>query len=669
MPLDRADAQMIGEEVAKALKMGGGTSFGSAPTPSMGGGTQDNVGMLGRFTNNFIGAVGQMTTGTYNLTNAIGTVSQVMGIFGPVGRVFGEGFQGASQYLVEMNNNLIATSQSGQNFNNNLGLFTEMTGLAGISQQDYVKMVQQNSQILAGTGVSANMIGQTFLKNAEEIRKDSTVFRSLILDPSLFQDYNHGLMRSTDLLRNYDQRETSTRKMMIDSTIIATTEIDNMSRITGRSRQELQKTVDTQMQSRTMEIAKYAMSAEELARYQQSSSAFSALGNKYNDLFTEVSANQGNIVSQEGNVTAGALERIAPGVTQTMRELAVETDAQRRKELEAEIQYRIAQGTQDRESMQNLVANAKSGNEVARAAIDILIEGKGAIGASTNMLRDAGGDFAKFRTELAKVPTVTQSEKEKALSGTGLEGGASTTSQAINFTGEAIKTVSGGVSMGMNALNKVGGEQLVELKLNNAINQARFARDFAMTPDKIGAFLKENVGYTGVNTSKPADSNKPNLPEFKRSLGSIGSNDMPKVDKWFEDFGAGRIGQLDGIETVLRKQDVPAFIKDQLATNPGILQGLAGGIRSLEQATSQASSNVDLKSLVTTLEKIGTTTSVSAATPKSSTSVYGDVNDATTELIKVMNLVNTNIVALKTAVEDGTHRNVRAVKGQGNALA
>jgi hypothetical protein len=663
---DRADARMFAEELALQLR-------GPNVTPTGGGlgggaGQQDNFGMLSRGVNNFVGIVGQLSQGTFNLTSAVGTVAQVLGIFGPVGQAFGQFGQGVSQYVLDIHSQMQASNSYGANFNNNMGLYTEAVSSAGISQQDFNRWLQEGSKSVGGLASTANQSNLIYLSIAKEMRENQDVFQAKLAGITT-EDFNSALGASANLMRNLDMREDANRKILMDSAVGAAVEIDNMSRITGRSRQEIQKGIDTQVNSTQMQIAKMSMDEEELAAYNRSLPLIEGFGAKVTDVFTEMSSNQGNIVSPEGSKTMGALNALAPNLANLLQALSTETDPARQQELQTSIMEEYALMRSNKDAMKRWNALAKSGNENAREVIAILSQGE-KVGTSLSKMMKENADPTQFRATLEGYKAEFGKLRTDAGTGKGIEGEAALPAETISALNEQIKSISAGVGVGMNELNTTVGKGLVpEMKLLNELFKMRTAQEMRMLPEELEKKIKEKIGYSGVNLEDK--TNAPNDPRYKRVTGSgpdLKDNSL-KVDKWFEDFGSGTMMQLDGLESVIRKQDIPAFVRDQVSANPGLLQGLQG---SLKNAAYEAKSAMptQFQSLIDNFKSMNVPATVSSATPPSiQTPDFGAETRTTSDVVTAIEKLNTKMDRLINSVEDGTYKNVRAVKGQGNAIA
>ena len=640
------------------------------------GGSTDNAGRLTRGTNDLLSSGANLVKGNYNLLSAVGDVTKVLGIFGGVGQAVAGITGKVASELVEMNQNLMMSSKFGINFSQNLGMFTETLGAAGIGQQQWIRLLESNSRYLAGSGTTAQQAANLFLDASTQLMNEPGVLAARIAGIGV-EEFQDQLLISTNLLKFQGLESERVQQLLIQTTQQTTIELDNMARITGRSRQEIQKGIDKQLQSDTMAIAKMAMDEKELAMLNASLPVMTQYGSVMGDLFTEISANRGNIVSKEGGAQAAALEVLAPGIVSTMRQLAEETDPLRRKELEERVMYEMSRGAANKENLRALTALARSGDETARNILKTVREGEAMLGAGSQFIKQSDGTFASFQKNLGEITARAKTERD-TLEGEQPPGAQ--LSQVINAAEAATKAISAGLSMGIREVADKAGEQLAQNKLQADYLKILTIQKF--DPANLEKML-EGVGISREDLGNRA--NAPNIPGMPwtrenplpvremdprtREVGSIGANDgVPRADKWFENFGAGTKLFTHGEEAILRPQDVPAFIKDMIAQDPGLLAGLQGNLRNgATENSPQVAIQRAMQQFTSSINVPATVSPVTSSTTASGTMI-GD-SKTTTDLHTALEKLNTKMDKLITAVEDSGNANVKAVKSRTNLIA
>ena len=657
----------------------GGFSGGSRQAGNSGGyqgGGNDNAGMLSRGLNNAVTSVGQLAQGNYTLSSGIADVTKVMGIFGEAGKVVAGITSNVANNLIQMNQNLMSSAKFGMTFGQDLGLFTAELGKAGIGQQQWVQMLQANSKFLSGSASSAQESAQLFLRQSQALMQNEDVLRARItgIDLGEFQDQ---LLVTTNLMKFQGIETHRTQKALQESVVQTTIEIDNMSRMTGKSRQEVQKGMDQQTQSNTMRLARMAMSAEELARYNASLPMITQYGKTFADMFTEMSGNRGNIVSRSGTETAGALEQIAPGVSDLMRRLSTEENAAARTELESRIKFELSKGAADTEKMRQFTARAEAGDPVSQKIVAILTQGEGMFGAGKEFFVKSGGDFETFKVKQGELAATAKAARTNIGEDAGK---GAQTSQLINAGEAAMKSISAGLSQGIKDVNDKAGEQLIQNRL--AADYLKILTIQKIGPDELKAKLAE-AGYTGHDTTKT--DNRPNIEGAPWMNAPTRSNPMPVTvidptapaqskgskdtfGSWFgKDWGAGGLSMLHGKEAVVPEGKMVEFINDMVAQTPSMLSGLQGSLRNtMTENNPNTAVQRALEQFTSSMNIPATVSAASSPNPVNGTIME---SKTTSDLHEALEKLNTKMEKLITAVEDGSSANVKAVKSRGNLIA
>jgi hypothetical protein len=624
----------------------------------------------------------QAGQGNTNLVGVLKEVNAVLGNFGPVISAISGVATAVGTNLVEMNGYLMSSSKFGIGFSQNLGSFSEKLGEAGIAQEKWVNLLQQNSQYLAGSGLNAQLAAERFLKTSAVLRQEDAVQKAVLagIDFSEFQDQ---LLISTNLMKFQNLNSTQTQQKLQESVIATVREIDAMARITGASRQEVQKSIDQSMNSRQIAIAKLSLDAEELKQLEITTAFTSRFGKSFQALSEEIFVNRGRITSREGTELQAGLNTIGAGnVINLLRELRTTTDPQKLQELQTQIQYEMARATADKERMAFLTAVAKDNSAGVRQAIDMLTEDQRMLASSKTAYDTAKGDPVLF----ARIMAETRAQQKQEIGAPGTIPG-SETSVAINAAQEGLKSIGAGLAKGI----KEGLDELGKTLKENVSPEA-YQKAFQipkLTVESLGKMLKDAIGYEGKDTGDKTD--RPNMPGMPWMDGKPPSKENPlhitgtvRIDptevprqalgskdvfgSWFgKDWGGGGINIMDGKEAAVPLDKVPEFISDMVAKNPNILAGLQGSLRntvseanpmsSIQRAISQLSSSINIPSTVS---------SASSANSVSGTIVE---SKTTSDLHAAIEKLNTKMDKLITAVEDGANANVKAVKSRGNMIA
>jgi hypothetical protein len=658
-------------------RFSGGTSTGGNTT---GGPTGNQYAAASAGITGFVNSAGRFAQGGATFTTVIEDVTKVMGAFGPVGQMLGSITGAVATNLVQMNQNLMASSKFGMGFSQNLGAFTEELAKAGIGQKQWVDMLQNNSKYIGGSALNAKASADAFLVASQALMTEGTVVNARLagIDLSEFQDE---LLVSTNMLKFNSISSTATQELLKRSVVETVIEIDNMSRITGKSRQEIQKGVDATMKSNTMQLAMLAMGGEELARYKKSAVTFNQFGTDIGNVFAEVSANKGNVVSKAGTETMAAINMIAPEAAKALIAASKEGNAERRAQLELEFRYRMAEATNDQNKMQSMVALAEKGDPGVKQAVSAIVQSNQILAADKARIEYGGGTREGFLASAA----ADRAQKNKELDPLNNPTAGNQVSVGLNAAEAATKTISAAVAGQAKTMLEGAGQKMVDANLKDTYVKAFSVKE--VSSENVKNLINGAVGNTAVST-KPGTNPLSSTLSEKLKINSSSTEPLHvtgtvRIDptappqaagskdtfgSWFgKDWGAGGLSILHGKEAVVPEGKMVEFINDMVAQAPGMLSGLQGSLRNsvaennptaaLERAMQQFSSSVNIPSTL--------------SPANSSTAINGSIMETktTSDLLTSIEKLNTKMDKLITAVEDSGNANVKAVKSRGNLIA
>ncbi len=636
---------------------------------------------LSNVTQGVVSTAGSMINGSMDMTKAMKTVTSVLGIFPDLGPALSGIITATSNELLNMNNSMIMAGRNGVTFSQNLFLYTKMLGDAGISFESFNKILANNSKQMMGFGLNAMDSAKNFLEATTAIRNAPDVLNARLMGID-FEEFQSQLLTGADLMKFADGKRADVTEKLVLSTIQATEAIDDYARITGRSRQEIQKDVDKAAQSRLLEVAKMSMSKEELEAMQKSLPFMTQFGDGVANIFQEMSV-FGDVVTKEGREAIAGLNTAFPGLAEKMREMTQTLDPARRKELELEIQYMMGERLSNKESMRELNILATRKEAWAVQLVEAITKSQSLGAGARARFEEAGGDRAKFE-ELTTASTRLREAIAEALGKPGQPGGpGAALSQILRGFDVAIQ---GGNTAVANYIQKFQQE------LGEGISQAMpdpqkilekiLSLQRTTDPDRLQAIATSMTGYTGVNTDVTTGTNVPNDPRYRRGQttqdplyvnivngrdlgaprddGSFGAKNGSGsgLDRWMENFGDGTLIQAHREEgMVTRKQAVP-FALDALGET-GILNNLVGGLMS--SVNSQMDPSI-VREMISSVEKIPGQIKF----PELGTTA-ADIEDKKI-LAEMLERLNTKMERLIAVVQDGSKGTVKAVKSQNNLI-
>jgi len=629
---------------------------------------------------NTASSLSKVSTGAYDLNGAIADVTKTFDIFGGVGQKLGAVFSGTINYVKDMNDAMIQSGRYGVTFSQNLFDYTGRLAGAQISFNDFNKLLGGAGKQIMGLGMNAQQSADFFLLNSAALARNEKVMVANLMGIGLteFQDQ---LAITTDLFKNLDRTRIDTNRLIQQSTIAATIEIDNMARITGRSRQEIQKDIDQQQQSRLVQIAKMSMTPEQLANLNRTNAMMSQLGPGMADVYVQMMKFK-NVVTPEGREIAGAMNLVMPGFMEKMQQMANSTDEREIARLQEELKYMLGQAAADEKRMDQLTILATRNEGVAKMFAEIFGgKGRAQIDAYAQQYRAAGGDSARFQELTEDSARLRDSISKQILQLNQAGGPGAAISQMLLGLDRAIKSGQTAVGKYIESFEATAGKKLEGIDARGMFNEIMNLQN--MTPEQIETFAKKLISSTAVDVDNaPPDGKPQGIPRYgetttnplhvnvvnesirtkaeQRAMGSLGANGPMKVDKWFEDFGSGMIMQLDGRESVVREDQRLAFAMDTLKES-GVLSSMIAGLRSIAPTGAQGNETVmrDLTTAITTLpQQIKIPEFKFPATADDDKKLLSDAIDR----------LNTKMDTLIAAVEDGSKGTVKAVRTQNNLI-
>ena len=629
-----------------------------------GRGVAEDLGRIFTGANNLVASVGLLTQGTYGLIQASGDINKVISLFGPVGGAVGQFGNQMVGVALDTNKYMMDVSKSGFTFGQNLGLFSQSVLGAHMSLPGFTRFINDAGKSLGGLSGTATNSALAYLGMLQEINENKDLYGAKV---SGLDDFDRTLQLSASMSRNLSMTDTASKKSVIDAAVAMGIEMDNIARLTGKSRQEQQKAMETQMQKNEMEIMLMAMSAEEQTAYKDNLTSMGKFGKGMADLMTEMTVGEGNVVSEKGTKIAAALDAAAPGVTALMSQLSKETDAAKRKQLQEEIDVRMANLVEDKAALKQFAVMsaqgksdimAISGEIIAGSKEYLLVLQKARVEAART-----GEDSGEVLRRMKEVFAEDRILKKKGEPGYDPD---KELSQTINKGEILMKQLSSGFGETLAGVNNTIGISIGKFEGLNQALQNRTQAELSVS-SLLKQFNTEVLGYTGVSTNKEnvSERNRGGVPAAGGK--ALGDEAIPAGwQGWVGEQGPEILKV--GAQSSVKSNTVSMGLLDQAVTKlPVMMSGMQNDLKmAMNEAKNSMPSANDFQSLLSNFK-----TSISSTIPQptgtqSSTSNSTDFESA---LSRGIDMLNTSVKQLITAVEDGTYKNVRAVKTSGNMLA
>jgi hypothetical protein len=632
--------------------VGAGPSRAGAPTGN------DNLGAkIAGFANAFVDSSAKLMTGTYSVSAGMSDVSKTLGAAGGplVGAITGILSKVGTEFI-GINKILNDVGGSGVNFGNNLGKFTESVVSARMSLPEFSRIIAENGSRIAGLSGNAQKSSEVFLAIGKDFAESPAV-RQLNAAGVGMEELNKVLTISALNRRNLDMNDANAQRRVAQAAADMATEMDNVARLTGVSRQQQEKQIQDQMKKAEVEIMIAAMSEQERDAYEKNTTALGKYGKEFQDVLTIYST--GGVRNAEDNAKVAAMGPKFAGLLEEMSKIKGNTaeDNERRRKIQAEIDEEALRISKDPEELKSRASLATSAGEYGRAQAEVTraVLRYGAL--LQNAERDIETENAKRVANKQERITLEQmidqqvkeeaAKRKAALEST--EPGA-----IINRTEMLIKDVSAGAAKGFDSLNTSVKESFDGFKgLNETLKP--FTKEDVVR--KFKDFLS-TINPSVVDGSKLTGKAKEEYDRLKKD-------------------GKAEGGGMFGNRPYLVGEDGPeigSFNKDSnLLSNKNLRSLFGESDTDLKNATSNLQAEMrskiaDLKSSTLTADQLEQAMSrVTASIPKQLPQVPQD-NTASNELIAHVKQLNTNVRELITAVVDGSSANVKAVRTSGGNM-
>lgn len=697
---------------------GRGSTVGTSSPSGGSTGMPGWVNTIGTGMSNALGATTKFASGLYGVNDALTNINQLGGAIGPVGKLVTTMGTQVLEAGITVNRSLNTVAQSGVHLGQNLGLYEQAVLQARMSLPEFEQTIRSNSKSIAGLGSNMDKSAMVYLGIAKKIQ-DTDIAYQLKATGTNTEEFGQVLALVAHNAKQDDMMTAASQKSLIATTLALTTEFDNTARLTGISRQEQQKALDSQIKSKDMQLAMMAMDKDEREAVQKSLAGSLKYGEAVQNAIKVYAT--GGVTNAEEQKTVLAAGPLAQFAEQLAAIKGTSAEDERRR---ADIYKQMDQVSKDLasttgEDKKMWAVQAKSGNETTKAMAGGVLE----ISRYGQILRQAekegireGKDLeAYIASERAKI----EAERLGAQAGTGgPEGNAAKLGQSINKFDTLIKDITAGAGTHFSGLNKKVGETITEMGNLNTVLRKFTPEQAAGIPGKVLDNAKANLGVR-EGALPPAEKKQ------GRQDGSLGA-----VGKLIEDFGAGTDMILHGREGVVTEKQLKGIIstaqqmgrdldgsKDKrpndLAQLTSIFSGMQptmekemskmqkqfeplfnqfkstastmgkqmetqvspiltkmhGSLKSdLEKAKAQVPTTSTFEKMFDQVKSVQPTPIAAPANPDA---FVGNAmpEDAMTEVAKGVNELNKRIERLIFAVEDGHSKSVKAIKNTGNLIA
>jgi hypothetical protein len=165
-------AQQLGGIINKSVSKDGSGGAYSAPYSGSYDPYTNSGNLFKDSVTGTINILGKLGSGTFDASEALGTVTGIIGKFGSVGETTAQVVGMLGQGAINANNALNETARYGMTFGQNIAGFNESVLRANLTIPEFVNIVQQSSRQIVGLGGSSSASGKAFLGLLEEFNNN-----------------------------------------------------------------------------------------------------------------------------------------------------------------------------------------------------------------------------------------------------------------------------------------------------------------------------------------------------------------------------------------------------------------------------------------------------------------------------------------------------------------
>lgn len=464
------------------------------------------------------------------------------GVGGAVEKFSGGLMKGADQLNQSMN----ATANVGTSFANNVGGFRDAIGNARMSADEYKKVISEQSTGISGLGRNMDQSAKRFLEfNA--VLQESQPAEKLKQAGVGSQEFTNLMAITMTNRRTLDMKDEAAKKAAIEGTMQLAIQMDDIARITGKSKEAQQKELAGSLARADVQAELLQMSDAQRTEYMKMKTAVGPLGESIGSLADEIAT--GGVRTKEGAAKMSALGPAGADFEKAvMMSKNATNDAQRAEAAAAmeKAKIRITEYQSSKEYLDQVKYDRTAAGDAARTQF----QQNATINSQLSAIKNDG---VKTEEELiaAKKKAAEESRKSIDQDTKKVEDG-SKTGIAMNKIQTTVEATSAAVGGKLKVMGDEAGKAAENLKL---ISSLPFTR--AGVENKFSETVGKIAGDTKMGNAKAPEGYTPNK---KPQLfdGTMGPN--MDFSKLMQDFGKGTTVDLHGKEGVINEKQLGALV-------------------------------------------------------------------------------------------------------------
>lgn len=563
-------------ELASMMGRNQGPSSQSANTSSGSGGgssvnwsaLSDKVGVVGGAVITNFDKVARGTATTADAFTAVTGIVKSFPGFGTVGKAVD--MLGAN--AIDTAKSMRETGRAGITMGGDLTGFNAAVKGAQLTFPEFEAQVRRGSEGIAGLSSNMDKSAKAYLgvmKDVQESEAGIQLKKAGVSAEELAQVTQLSMSRK----RTFDFEDEKSRIQARDSAIALATEMNEVAKITGKSKEAQIAGIKSQLDKAEVEATLTQRGNAYRDQFEKMQASLGALGPSVQNLASEIAS--GGVRTKEGTAQLAAL---GPAGQQLQRAVLAQEAAAKSGSKEAkdaalrEVELAKLAVIKYQQSDQYLEAVKTDTSEVGLQRRKQFMEARAASAALESSVKQVEekakkegrkltpDEIAKEARQLQKqeVTDITTGTKRDA-SGKAVEDTSQALFRTTNNMDNALKVAGGAIARSVDSTVKESDKLTAGLgKLNNLL-------DRTPTTGSMQNVVRSLPGQSGVgvDSESATPGRTPGTPYQRRDVGSKAA-----TGNWFEDFGAGKIMELHKREAVVPEAKVPEFMKDMMAKMP-----------------------------------------------------------------------------------------------------
>lgn len=513
----------------------------------------------------------KVSRGTATTADAFSAVTGIVKAFPGFGTV-GKAVDMLGANAIDTAKSMRETGKAGITMGGDLTGFNAAVKGAQLTLPEFESQVRRGAEGMAGLGSNMDKSAKAYLgvlKDVQESEAGVQLKKAGVSAEELAQITQLSMSRK----RAFDFEDEKSRIQARDSAIALATEMNEVARITGKSKEAQLAGIKTQLDKAEVEATLTQRGPAYRDQFEKMQASLGALGPSVQSLASEMAS--GGVRTKEGTAQLAAL---GPAGQQLQRAVLAQEAAAKSGSKEVkdaalrEVELAKLAVIKYQQSDQYLEAVKTDTSEVGQQRRKQFMEGRAASAAMESAVKQVEekakkegrkltpDEVQKEARQLQKQEvqdTVTGVKRDK--DGKAIEDPAQALFKTTNNMDNTLKVAGGALAGSVDKTVKESD------KLSTGLSRLNTMLDRAPSTESMKGIINSAPGQAGVGVNSEAATagRVPGTPYRRRDGGS-----KDATGSWFEDFGVGQIMELHKKEAVVPEAKLPEFMKDMMAKMP-----------------------------------------------------------------------------------------------------